>query len=76
MRFLAGLYAQLWVIQTLALRETRPAPGVIAAGDEPGGEQIVRIALRTAPDRTTERAADLSALINRANATRAKDDEA
>ncbi len=40
------------------------------------------LAIHTVPtlhfhfDRTTERAADLSALINRANATRAKDDEA
>ena len=40
-----------------------------------------RLAIHTVPtlhfhfDRTTERAADLSALIARANATRAKDDE-
>jgi len=40
------------------------------------------LAIHTVPtlhfhfDRTTERAADLSALINRANATRAKDDDA
>jgi ribosome-binding factor A len=39
-----------------------------------------RLAIHTVPtlhfnfDRTTERAADLSALINKANATRAKDD--
>jgi ribosome-binding factor A len=41
-----------------------------------------RLAIHTVPtlhfkfDKTTERAADLSALIQRANATRAKDDEA
>lgn len=40
-----------------------------------------RLSIHTVPtlhfnfDRTTERAADLSALINRANATRAKDEE-